>query len=132
VSLTRAYSIFWQLRNIWNLLHFDQDLIEILDSKTHQGMLDLCACISYFLNMSCTSILIPLYLLNILVNLNPNIKGAPPRHFLLQIKDNNIASIILSNKRSNYLICCSLSSYSNSLSRYPIQSKNRSSESRYS
>jgi hypothetical protein len=39
-------------------------------------------------NMSCVSILIPLYLFNISVSLNLNIRGALPKHFLLQFKDN--------------------------------------------
>jgi hypothetical protein len=37
--------------------------------------------------MPCASLLIPLYLLNISMSLNPNIKGIQPRHFLLQNKD---------------------------------------------
>jgi hypothetical protein len=40
--------------------------------------------------MSCTSILIPLYLFNISVSSNSNIGEAPLRHFLLQNKDNMI------------------------------------------
>jgi hypothetical protein len=38
--------------------------------------------------MPCASILIPLYLLNILVSLNLNIKEDSPRHLLIQCKDN--------------------------------------------
>jgi hypothetical protein len=41
--------------------------------------------------MSYASILIPLYLLNILVNSNLNIKRDSPRHFLLQHKDNTVS-----------------------------------------
>jgi hypothetical protein len=96
--------------------------------------------------MSCTSILIPLYLFNISVSSNPNIGGAPMRHFLLQNKDNmflvsKYKPIILpassyrireSKFIIHYLIHCSLSSYSNSLSRKLIQSTNISSKSRYS
>jgi hypothetical protein len=96
--------------------------------------------------MPCTSILIPLYLSNILMSLNPNIGGAPLRHFLLQNKDNiflvsKYKQIILlasfyrirdSKFLIHYLIYCPLSSYSNSSSRNLIQSMNRSSESRYS
>jgi hypothetical protein len=38
--------------------------------------------------MSCVSILIPVYLFNISVSLNLNIRGALLKHFLLQFKDN--------------------------------------------
>jgi hypothetical protein len=77
--------------------------------------------------MSCASILIPLYLFNISVNLNPKIRGAPPRHFLLQNKDNmflvskyRLSTLLESSywiRESkfliHYLIYCPLSSYSN-------------------
>jgi hypothetical protein len=96
--------------------------------------------------MTCASILIPLYLLNISVCLNPNKRGAPPRHCLLQYKDNMILvskcklklllalSYLIRESKFliYYLIRCPFSSYSNLLSRYPIQSMNKSFESRYS
>jgi hypothetical protein len=88
----------------------------------------------------------PIYLLNISASLNPNIKGAPTRHFLLQYKDN---MFLLSKYRLtklsessyqireprfliHYLIRYPLSLYSNSPSRNLIQSINRSFELRYS
>jgi hypothetical protein len=96
--------------------------------------------------MSCTSILITLFFFNISTSLNQKIRGAPPRHFLLQYKDNMFlvskyrltilpeSSYIIRESKFliHYLICCPLSSYSNSSSRNMIQSTNRSSESGYS
>jgi hypothetical protein len=90
--------------------------------------------------MCCASMFIPLYLFNISVSINSNMGGATLRHFLLQNKDNMILVskcklklLLASSYRVrelkfliHYLIHCSLSSYSNSLSRYPIQSTNRS------
>jgi hypothetical protein len=77
------------------------------------------------------------------VSLNSNIRGAPPRHFLLQYEDKmflvskyRLILLLVSCYRireakflNHYLIRNSLSSYSNSLSTNPIQSMNRFSES---
>jgi hypothetical protein len=93
--------------------------------------------------MPYASILIPLYLLNISVSLNLNIKQNSPRHFLLQKQGQHVLSfqvqltiLLKSSYRIRelkffiyYLIRCPLSSYSNSLSRNLIQSSNVSFES---